>query len=356
MSVSAATDEATFLRLVEPHRGELHAHCYRMLGSVHDAEDALQEALLRAWRGLAKFEGRSSLRSWLYRIATNTCLDLIGKRPKLTLPPGHGPAGVMEKAFDEPPVESVWIEPYPDRELAVEDPAAGPAARYETRESLELAFVVALQLLPPNQRAALILREVLGFSAAEVAEALDTTVASVNSALQRARRAVEDALPERSQQATIEALGDEGLREVVEGYMSAMESGDIEQMLELLAEDAAWSMPPLEAWFRGTERLEGFLRLGPLSGKWRWRHALGSANGQPAIGSYAWLDSEGAYMPFALDVLTVTEDGRIAEVTSFINRVGEGYAPAEFARWPELPVAPARSFYFERAGLPDRIT
>jgi RNA polymerase sigma-70 factor (ECF subfamily) len=162
-------DEDAYSRLVEPRRAELHAHCYRMLGSVHDAEDALQDALLRAWRGLARFEGRSSVRSWLYKIATNTCLDVIGRRPKRVLPVDYGPAADPHDAPGEPLVESVWLEPYPDERLGVEDGFAAPEARYEQRESVELAFIAALQHLPANQRAALILREVLGFSALVVA-------------------------------------------------------------------------------------------------------------------------------------------------------------------------------------------
>src|SRR6266550_6257620 len=189
-------DQDAFGRLVEPHSGELHAHCYRMLGSVHDAEDALQEALLRAWRGLSRFEGRSSLRSWLYTIATNTCLTAIERRPKRVLPIDYGPATDPHVAPGEPIVESVWLEPYPDETLGLEDGYAAPEASYEQRESVELAFVAALQHLPANQRAVLILREVLGYSAKEAAEALETTTASVNSALQRARAAVEDRLPE----------------------------------------------------------------------------------------------------------------------------------------------------------------
>src|SRR5213082_1362992 len=179
-------DETAFAALLERYRGELHAHCYRMLGSVHDAEDALQDALLRAWRGLARFEGRSSLRSWLYRIATNTCLDTIERRPKRVLPIDYGPPADPHEGIGEPLVESVWVEPYPDERLGLEDGFAAPEARYEQRESIELAFIAALQHLPPNQRAVLILREVLGYSAKEVAATLDTTVASVNSALQRA--------------------------------------------------------------------------------------------------------------------------------------------------------------------------
>jgi RNA polymerase sigma-70 factor (ECF subfamily) len=184
---SDAAGEEDFRRLVEPHRGELHAHCYRMLGSVHDAEDALQEALLRAWRGLPRFEGRSSLRSWLYRIATNTSLDLIARRRRRVLPVDYGPASDPHGEFDEPLVESVWVEPYPDEQLGVEDGLAAPEARYEQRESVELAFIAAVQHLPATQRAVLILRDVLGFSAEETAARLGTSVPAVNSALQRAR-------------------------------------------------------------------------------------------------------------------------------------------------------------------------
>src|SRR3984893_10481854 len=226
-----AGDETAFSRLIEPHRRELHAHCYRMLGSVHDAEDALQDALLRVWRGLAKFEGRSSLRSWLYTIATNTCLDQIARRPKRVLPIDYGPATDPHVGPGEPLVESVWIEPYPDEIIGVEDGFAAPAARYERRESVELAFIAAVQHLPATQRAVLILREVLGFSAAEVAESLETSTASVNSALQRARRAVDERLPEQSQQAPLRALGDERLRDVVDSYMDAMQRGDVDAVV-----------------------------------------------------------------------------------------------------------------------------
>src|SRR5712691_1834964 len=230
-------DENAYRRLVEPHRGELHAHCYRMLGSVHDAEDALQDAHLRAWRGLGRFEGRSSLRSWLYRIATNTCLDVIARRPKRVLPIDYGPAADPHGGPGEPIVESVWVEPYPDEVLGLEDGLAAPEARYERRESVELAFIAALQLLPATQRAVLILREVLGFSAREAADSLETTVASVNSALQRARKAVDDRLPEQSQQATLRSLGDERLREIVDGYVDAWQRYDVDAVVAMLTED-----------------------------------------------------------------------------------------------------------------------
>src|SRR3989440_8192073 len=218
-------DQGAYGRLLEPYRAQLHAHCYRMLGSVHDAEDALQEASLRAWRGLARFEGRSSLRSWLYTIATNTCLNQIAARPKRVLPIDYGPAYDPHRPPGEPVIESVWVEPYPDEMVGLEDGLAAPEATYEQREAVELAFIAALQHLPPNQRAVLILREVLGFSAQEVAEALETSVASVNSALQRARKTVDERLPDSSQQANLRALGDEKVRDIVESYMAAMARG-----------------------------------------------------------------------------------------------------------------------------------
>jgi RNA polymerase sigma-70 factor (ECF subfamily) len=332
-------DEAAFAKLIDPFRGELHAHCYRMLGSVQDAEDALQETFLRAWRALARFEGRSSLRSWLYTIATNTSLNAIERRPKRVLPidfgPAHDPHG---NYLGLPPTEETWVEPYPDQGLGLEDGYAGPEARYELRESVELAFVAALQNLPANQRAALILREVLGFSASETAEALETTVASVNSALQRARKSVDDKLPEQSQQATLRALGDDKLREIVEGYMDAMGRGDVDAMMEMLAEDAAWSMPPLPGWFTGSEALRGFMEVGPLSGDWRWRHVPTQANGQPAVASYAWYEPEDAYRLFAIDTLTINADGRIGAVTSFINRSTLSRDEHFYERYPEQPV------------------
>src|SRR5438046_844773 len=305
LEAARAGREEAFAQLVEPNRAQLHAHCYRMLGSVHDAEDALQEALLRAWRGLARFEGRSSLRSWLYKIATNTCLTAIARRPKRVLPIDFGASTDAHDDPGEPLVESVWLEPYADERLGLEDGFAAPEARYERRESVELAFIAALQHLPATQRAVLILREVLGFSAREVAEALDTTVVSVNSALQRARKAVDERLPEQSQQATLRTLGDDGVREVVDAYVDAWQRGDVEAVVARLTEDAAFSMPPLRRWFRGRGALGLFLTGWPLSGAWRWRYIDAHANGQPALAFYAWDDAAQAYLPFALNVLTL---------------------------------------------------
>ena len=352
MEAASGGDQQAFAQLVEPYRSELTAHCYRMLGSMHDAEDALQDALLRAWRALAKFEGRSSLRSWLYTIATNTCLNLIERRPKRVLPIDYsGSTGEYDLGL--PPLESVWVEPFPDAGLGLEDGYAAPEARYELRESVELAFVAALQNLPANQRAVLILREVLGFSASEVAESLDTTVASVNSALQRARKTVDERLPEESQQATLRTLDDEQLRQIVEGYMEAMERGDVEAVVSLLAEDADWSMPPLPAWFSGHEALREFMHAGPLSGAWRWRHIATTASGQPAVGSYAWYEPDQAYRLFALDVLTLAGT-KIQSITSFINRSTLSRDEHFYERYPEQPVDESNvSVNPERFGLPE---
>jgi RNA polymerase sigma-70 factor (ECF subfamily) len=300
----AVPTEAAYQRLVEPHRRELHAHCYRMLGSVQDAEDALQDALLRAWRGLDRFEGRSSPRSWLYRIATNTCLDTIAKRPKRVLPIDN----------EQPVVEGVWLEPFPD-ELLEDDGWAAPEARYEARESIELAFIAALQHLPANQRAVLILREVLGFSAKEVAGMLDTTPASVNSAMQRARASVDERLPERSQQETLRSLDDDEVREIVERYIDAWDRGDVDAVVEMLAEQATFSMPPLAQWFRGREVIRDFLPRGPLSIPRRFVRAR--ANGQLAFGTYKLVDGE--WVANAIHVITLDGSGAITDAVAFLD-------------------------------------
>ena len=333
--------ESAFNRLLEPHRRELHAHCYRMLGSVHDAEDALQDAMLRVWRGLAKFEGRSSLRSWLYTIATNACLDQIARRPKRVLPIDYGPATDPHVGPGEPLVESVWIEPYPDEVLGVEDGFTTPDARYERRESVELAFIAALQHLPATQRAVLIMREVLGFSAREAAESLRTTVASVNSALQRARAAVEERIPEQSQQATLRALGDDSVRELVVRYVDAWERCDVEAFAAMLTEEATFAMPPLASWYEGREAIAMWAAGWPLSGAWRWRTISTRANGQPALGFYAWNAEDESYRPFALNVLSF-RGAQVSDVTAFIARSAAPPRPSDNRCRTEYPHA-ARS-------------
>jgi RNA polymerase sigma-70 factor, ECF subfamily len=299
-------DEAAFADLVGPYRSELSAHCYRMLGSIHDAEDALQEALLRAWRGLDRFEGRSSLRSWLYTIATNASLRAIEHRPARVLPIDYGPATADPHAPHDPPLtESVWIEPYPS-----------PDARYEQRESVELAFIAALQHLPALQRAVLILRDVLGFSGAEVADALETTPEAVYSALQRAHKTVEQKLPEQTQQATLRSLGQDGLREIVQGYVDAWERVEVDALSARLTEDAVMAMPPEPTWFRGQATVAAFLRAVPMRESYRWRVLPTSANGQPAFAHYRWENDANAFVGHGIAVLTLDGD-RISELTVF---------------------------------------
>jgi RNA polymerase sigma-70 factor, ECF subfamily len=327
-------DPDAFERLIESHRAALQAHCYRMLGSVHDAEDALQDALLRAWGGIPKFEGRSSLRSWLYRIATNTCLRMLERRPGRVLPIDHGPAAQPHDEPAEPLVESVWVEPY--RAAAGLEGFASPEARYEQRESVELAFIAALQHLPPRQRAVLILRDVLGFDPSEIAAALETTPAAVYSALQRARASAEARLPDRSQQATLRRLGDERLEGIVKGYVEAWERGDVEAIVEMLTEDAAISMPPRPTWYRGREAVGAFLSRKPLAAGRGWLLLPVRANGQFGFATYGWKQDRAWWVPHGIQVLTFAGDGRIREITTFLDReIPSGFTlPDEIVRQP----------------------
>jgi RNA polymerase sigma-70 factor (ECF subfamily) len=318
-------DEDAFRRLVEPYRGALYAHAYRMLGSAADAEDAVQDSLLGAWRGLARFEGRSSLRSWLYQIATNASLKIIERRPKRVLPIDYGPPARPSDPLGEPLVESVWIEPVADDSLRLDSGLASPAARYELRESVELAFIAALQHLPPRQRAVLILRDVLGYSAREAAEVLDATPASIDTALQRAHRTVDERLPEQGQQETLRTLDDAALRRVVDGYVDAWEREDIDALAALLTDEAVFAMPPQATWFRGREAVAEFLGTVPMGRGYRWRLIPIRANGQLAFGHYMWSEELGAFAAHGINVLTLDGD-RIAEITLFRD-------PEAFARF-----------------------
>src|SRR6266542_3405216 len=317
LSAARGGDRGAFGRLVEPYRDELHAHCYRMLGSYEDAEDALQEALIRAWRGLPRFEGRSSLRAWLYRIATNSCLRTIERRPKRVQPIDYAPAADPHDGLADPVNEPVWLEPYPDTKLGLEGPA-GPDARYEQREAVELAFIAALQHLSARQRAVLVLRDVLGFSARETAEVLETTPVSVDSALQRAHKTVDERLPSQTQQQTLRLLGDDELSRLVERFVAAWERHDVDAVVSMLAEDARLVMPPLPTWVSGRDQVAAFLRAYPLSGARRWQMLTTSANGQPALATYSWDEQTAAFMPHSLSVLTLRE-GKIEEITAFMT-------------------------------------
>ena len=307
-------DESAFRKLVEPYRRELHAHCYRMLGSLHDAEDALQETMLRAWRGLGGFDVGRPLRPWLYKIATNASLDQLGKRPTRVLRLDDAQPSTPSDGPGTPLVEPIWIEPYPDEHLGLPDGYAAPESRYEQRESVELAFIAALQQLPARQRAALILREVLGFSAREVAQSLGTTAASVNSALQRARRTVDEALPDPSQQQTLRALGDERLRALVERYVAAWESRDVNLMVAVLAEDVSFSMPPFPHWWTGRESVVSFI---VSTGRPPLRHVHTWASGQPAIGWYIRRAGD-VYVPTSIEVLTL-DGAHVKAITAFAS-------------------------------------
>ena len=346
-------DEPAFARLIETYRRELHAHCYRMLGSMYDADDAMQEATLRAWKSIGRFEGRSSLRSWLYTIATNACLTQIQRRPKRVLPIDYGPATDPLQGPGQPITETVWIEPYPDSDL--EDGLAGPEASYEQRESVELAFIAALQHLPASQRAVLILREVLGFSAKEVAATMETSVASVNSALQRARASIEERVPDQSQAQTLRTLDDAEIEEIVKTYVDAWERNDVEAVVALLTEDAAIAMPPLASWFGPRDQFETFLRNFPMNGQIKWKMKITTANGQPAFGAYAWDESEQAYMAFALNVLTF-RGVKISDVVAFAIKEIDAEAQERYHRWDTMGTDETRlANTFARFGLPDRL-
>ena len=310
-------DEQAFAMLMEPYRRELLAHCYRMLGSYADAEDALQETLLRAWRGVARFEGRSSLRGWLYRIATNRCLTAIERRPKRVLPIDYAPAADPHDALADPVNDPVWLEPFPDLELGLAGPA-GPEARYEQREAVELAFIAALQNLPARQRAVLILRDVLGFSARETADVLEATPVSIDSALQRAHKAIDDRLPKQSQQQTLRLLGDEQLSDLVERYLIAWEQNDVHAVVAMLAEDARIVMPPLPSWYGGRDDVAMFLHDYALRGHRRWKMVPISANGQPALATYHWDEQTGAFTRHRISVLTL-RGNEIEEIMAFLD-------------------------------------
>ncbi|HLE98456.1 MAG TPA: sigma-70 family RNA polymerase sigma factor [Gaiellaceae bacterium] len=295
---------------LEQHRVELTAFCYRMLGSI-DAEDAVQETFLRAWRGFDRFEGRAALRSWLYRIATNVCLDMLESRKRRARPMDLGPAGEPVAENLRTP-DAAWIEPMPDGHVV---PEGDPADVVAARESVRLAFVAALQHLPPKQRAVLVLCEVLRWKASEVAELLDTSVASVNSALQRARATLEATNVSASTTAPSVDAAD---AELLARYVDAFQRYDMDALTALIHEDATQSMPPFDLWLAGRDDIFTWW-LGPGIGCSGSRVIpVGSANGAPAFGQYKPAESGDGYEPWALQVLEI-EDGRIVELTFFLD-------------------------------------
>jgi RNA polymerase sigma-70 factor, ECF subfamily len=297
---------------LEPYRRELTGYCYRMLGSAFDAEDAVQDTLVRAWRGFEKFEGRSGLRSWLYRIATNVCLTMLGSAQRRVRPMDLGPAG-SGRATDpgEPLPDEIWVGPMPDGRVLAE--AADPANVIAGRESIRLAFVAALQHLPPRQRAVLILREVLAWSAQEVAELLDTSVPSVNSALQRARATLATA----DTSTDVHRPMDDEQKTVLERYVKAFEAYDLQALTTLLYEDATLSMPPLPLWLRGPDSITAWM-AGTGRGCHGSRLIPVAANGMPAFGQYRPSLSGSGHDPWALIVLEISA-GRIAAINNFLD-------------------------------------
>jgi RNA polymerase sigma-70 factor (ECF subfamily) len=295
---------------LEQHRVELTAHCYRMLGAPFEAEDAVQETLLRAWRSIDRFEGRASLRSWLYRIATNVCLDMVHGKERRARPMDLGPAGTADASLGEPLPEATWLQPIPDGRVLPEQ--ADPADLAESRETIRLAFIAVLQHLPPRQRAVLILREVLQWEATEVAELLDTTVASVNSALQRARATL------AASKVTVDDPSlpmDERHRALLSRYVDAFERYDLDALTALLHEDAAWSMPPYALWLQTHDDIRRWC-LGPGIGCRGSRLVPTAANGLPAFGHYK--PGPDGYTPWSLQVVEVS-GGRISGITFFLD-------------------------------------
>ncbi|GAB3425447.1 sigma-70 family RNA polymerase sigma factor [Flindersiella endophytica] len=306
-------DREDFARLTDPYRRELLAHCYRMLGSVHDAEDLVQETYLRAWRSFDGFEGRSSLRTWMYRIATSACLTALESRGRRPLPTGlGGPHGEPEGPL-HPDEEISWLQPLPDVLYATEP--EDPAAVAVSRDSVRLALVAALQHLPARQRAVLILRDVLAWRAAEVADLLDTSTAAVNSALQRARAQLEEISPAEE---SVGDLDDPARQEFLERYLKAFESFDMTALTEVLHEDVVWEMPPFPEWFVGRENVVRLTLAHCPGAPGRMRAVRASANGQPAVALYIRREGRTAFEPHSVQVLTVGKE-LVEKVVAFFD-------------------------------------
>jgi len=320
VAAARAGDESAFAALVERHRRELRVHCYRMLGSLDESEDLVQETFLRAWKHLDAFQGRSTFRAWLYRIATNACLDALDSRARRVLP-HHVMAPSTPEVALPPRNDIAWLQPFPDRLWEPVAPSeAEPDAEVVARETIELAFLAAIQHLPPRQRAVLILRDVLGWPAKQTAEVLDGSLASANSALQRARATLKQHLPERRIDWAPSAEPTERERAVLRRYMDAVERGDLETVAGLLAEDVRATMPPFPMWYLGRDAV-----VGSLAASWdpakpgyvgRFRMVPTRANRQPAVAAYVQAPGDRVYRAFAIGVVRI-ERGRIVELTAF---------------------------------------
>ena len=316
LEAARAGDHESFAKLIEPYRQELLVHCYRILASFEDAEDILQEALLRVWRHLDSFEGRSSLRSWLYKVATNACLDALDTRKSRGLPRELYPRGQPSQPLPQPSPEIIWVEPFPD-DLIENQPKMYPEARYDIRESITLAFLAALQKLPGRQRAVLLLRDVLGWDTAETAGTLDMSVAAVNSALRRARETMKQSAERKSRPSPAQL--DEQLSALLRRYVAAWEAADSSALVAVVREDVALTMPPIPVWFEGRADIQVFLDgyLFKSVDPFRLRLVPIRANGAPAFAVYQ-MDSSGGYRPAALHVLTITGEG-ISQIDDFLT-------------------------------------
>ena len=327
-----AGDADAFAAVTEPFRRQLHVHCYRMLGSFDEAEDMVQETMLRAWRARLGFEGRSQLRTWLYRIATNVCLTALERAPRRVVPQDVVPPVTMatkdSEASETPPwrPEIPWLQPYPDQLLELAAPSElEPDAVAISRETIELTFLVALQHLPPRQRAVLILSDVLGWSAQEVSRTLEVTVAAVNSALQRARSTMRTQLPAGRQEWASTGPRPSDEREVLKTYMDAWERADASMLTDLLREDVRWAMPPAALWFDSRPAFARLLELYPIDWGGRdFRMVPTAANRHPAAAAYLRLAGESDYRLVSINVLRI-EHGKIAEVTTFAPSLCRGF-------------------------------
>ena len=316
LAAAIAGDTGAFASLAEPYRRELLTHCYRMLGSPQDAEDLVQETYTRAWRYLKTYERRASFRAWLYKIATNACLDYLYRRPRRILPQQKYASVEQPLSLPTPVSQPIWIEPFPDELLAPAE--ASPEACYEARESISLAFLVALQVLPPRQRCALILVDVLGWPAAEIADLLGITVSAVNSLLHHARTTLRQRYDSRQRDASNILEADPKIKSLLERYLHAWESADIDEIIALLTKDATFPMPPLPAWYQGHTAIRALISGVILAGegRGRWRLLPTRANGQPAFAFYQLNPSTRTYQAFAIQVISI-EGNLVADATTF---------------------------------------
>ena len=311
-----AIDQQAFGSLAESYRAELRAHCYRMLGSLQEAEELVQETFWRAWSRRETYEGRAGFRAWLYKIATNLCIDALRRKPRRSLPVARGDPPSSDQPIPASINEPIWLEPYPTGIPAPEE--TNPEARYSLSESIRLAFLASLHLLPPRQRAVLILRDVLGWRADEVAAALGQTVPSVKSALYRARTAIELHRPALQREHMATRITDVALRLQLDRYVRAWETADVDGLVALLRDDSTFSMPPTPAWYRGPREIGALVARTIFSGQasGRWRLSPTRANGQPGFGLYRINDATGAYDAYGVQALAFAGD-QIADITTF---------------------------------------